>query len=80
VLSSDALRENNEAIERAIQSANNNLRTVASRALTKEQQNDRDQVRNFIDQAQNLRRSDPPAARRLAEKAAMLADTLAKGF
>ncbi len=80
VLSADALRENNEATDRAIQSALNNLRSVASRPLSKQQQDDRDQVRNFIDQAQNLRRSDLPAARRLAEKAAMLADTLAKGF
>lgn len=80
VLSADALRENSEAIDRAIQSALNNLRSVANRQLSKQQQDDRDQVRNFIDQAQNLRRADPPAARRLAEKAALLADTLVKSF
>lgn len=80
VLTADEQREGNAAVDRDIQSALNSLRSVANRRLSKRQQADRDQIQNFIQQAQASRASDLPAARRLAEKAALLADTLARSF
>jgi hypothetical protein len=48
--------------------------------LNKDQQAEVDQIRNFIQQAETTRGSDPAGAKSLAERAEVLARDLAASF
>jgi hypothetical protein len=77
VLSADQQRQLNGAIDQSLARAQAGLNAAGNRQLSKDQQAIIEQVRNFIQQAQKLRSSDLPAAKSLAERAAVLARDLA---
>ena len=60
--------------------AGKNLSLLADRGLNKDQQALKLQAENFIKQAKELRSSDLPAARSLAQRADLLASHLAEGL
>lgn len=78
ILTEEQQRQHNSAIDQSLARAQSSLGSIGKRQLNKEQQTDFDQIQGFIQQAQALRGSDLPAARRLAEKAEVLARNLAK--
>ena len=77
VLTPDQQRQYNSEIDQSLQRADASLRSIANHQLTKEQQESLDEARNFIRQTQATRASDLPGARRLAERAEVLARNLA---
>ena len=77
VLTADQQRQYNSEIDQSLQRAEADLRSIANHQLTKEQQESVDEARNFIRQTQATRGSDLPGARRLAERAEVLARNLA---
>jgi hypothetical protein len=56
------------------------LNSIAGRQLNKDQQAEVEQIRNFMQQAQGSRGSDPGGAKSLAERAEVLARDLAATF
>jgi hypothetical protein len=80
VLTPEQQRQYNSDIDQSIQRAEGNLRSIGNRQLTSEQQASSDEARNFIRQAQAARASDLPAAKRLAERADVLAANLANSL
>jgi len=70
-------RELNAQIDQSLSSAAAVLRGVQNRSLTREQESAVAQVQSFIRQAREIRVSDLPAARSLAQRAAILAGDLA---
>lgn len=60
--------------------AGKNLSSLADHNLSKDQQALKLQAENFIKQAKELRSSDLPAARSLAQRADLLASHLAENF
>jgi len=80
ILTPDQQREYNAAIDQSLSRAQNSLGSIGNRQLTKEQQGLLDQIRNFIQQAQETRKSDLQGAKSLAERADVLAGDLATSF
>ena len=78
ILSPEQQRQYNVAIDRSLASAQNSLGSVAKRPLSKDQQAVVGQVQQFIQQAQQTRKSDLGAAKSLAERADVLARDLAR--
>ena len=77
VLTAAQQRQLNVAIDQSIGRAQASLNSIGRRQLPSDQQAVVDQVRNFIQQARELRNSDLAAARSLAERAEVLARDLA---
>lgn len=77
VLTPDQERQYNAEIDERLQRAEASLRSIGNRQLNKEQQASVEETRNFIRQAQAMRATDLPGARRLAERAEVLARNLA---
>jgi len=80
VLTPEQQRQYNSDIDQSIQRAENNLRSITNRQLTNEQKASMEEAQNFVRQAQAARASDLPAAKRLAERADVLAANLANSF
>jgi hypothetical protein len=59
-----------------VEHAQASLRAIGNRQLTAEQRASLEEIQNFIRQAQNTRGADLPGARRLAERAELLARNL----
>jgi hypothetical protein len=76
ILTPDQQRQYNTAIDQSLTHAQNSLGSITSRQLTKEQQTTVAQVQNFIQQAQETRKSDLSSAKSLAERAEVLAKDL----
>ncbi len=75
-LTADQQRQLNAAIDQSLSRAEASLKSISFRQLAADQKGV-DQVRNFIRQAQDLRKSDLTAARSLAQRAEVLARDLA---
>jgi hypothetical protein len=80
VLTPEQQRQYNADIDQSIARAEGNLRSIANRQLSGEQKASMEEARNFVRQAQAARTSDLPAAKRLAERADVLAANLANSF
>ena len=80
MLTADQEREYNVAIDQSLQHAETSLKSIGSRRLNSQQRASLDEARNFIRQAQATRGSDLPGARRLAERAEVLAGNLASSL
>lgn len=80
VLTPDQQRQYNAEIDQSLQRAEASLKSIGNRQLTDQQQASLDEARNFIRQAQATRASDLPGARRLAERAEVLAGNLASSL
>jgi hypothetical protein len=77
VLTADEQRQYNNAIDQSLSHAQASLTSVGARQLDKDQQAQAEQIRNFMQQAQSTRNSDPAGAKSLAERAEVLARDLA---
>jgi len=80
ILTPEQEQQYNAAIDQSLGRAQNNLGSVSSRKLTKEQQAVVAQIQNFVQQAQSTRKSNLPAARSLAERADVLARDLVRSL
>ncbi len=80
ILTPDQQREYNTAIDQSLSHAQASLGSIANRQLSKEQQGILGQIRSFIQQAQETRKSDLQGAKSLAERAEVLAGDLAASF
>ena len=67
----------NAAVDQNLASAEANLRVIATRKLSREQEGTVAQVQSFIKQARDARKTDLPAASSLAQRASILAKDLA---
>ena len=65
---------------RSLSRAQASLNSIGARRLSTDQQSVRDQARNFLQQAQELRKSDLTAAKSLAQRAEILARDLVAGL
>jgi hypothetical protein len=77
ILTSEQQRQLNASLDQSLSRTQTTLIRIARKPLTKEQQGIVDQVQNFMQQAQSTRSSDLVAARRLADRAEVLARDLA---
>ena len=68
------------AIDQSLQRAETSLKSIGNRRLNNQQRASVDEARNFIRQAQATRSTDLPGARRLAERAEVLAGNLASSL
>ena len=80
ILKPDEQRQYSSAIDQSLSHAQASLSSIAGRQLKKDQQAQMDQIRNFMQQAQATRGSDPAGAKSLAARAAVLARDLAATF
>ena len=80
VLTPEQQRQYNSDIDQSLQRAEANLRALSNRQLSAEQQASLEEVRNFVRQAQAARTTDLPAAKRLAERADVLAANIANSM
>lgn len=80
VLTSDEQKQYSASIDQSLSQAQNSLNSIAGRSLKQEQQAEVEQIRNFMQQAQATRTSDPAGAKSLAERAEVLARDLAASF
>jgi len=80
VLTPDAEKQYNASIDQSLSRAQNSLNAIGGRPLNKDQRAEVEQIRNFIQQAQTARVSDPAGAKSLAERAEVLARDLAATF
>jgi outer membrane biosynthesis protein TonB len=80
VLTAAQQRQYNSAIDESLERAQTSLRSIGNRALTKQQQATLEETQNFIRQAQATRGKDLAGARRLAERAEVLAKNLEKSL
>jgi hypothetical protein len=71
-------RELNAQIDQAISGAEASLRAMGSHNLNREEEAAVAQVRSFVRQAMEARKTDPSAARSLAQRADILARDLLK--
>ena len=76
VLTPDQQKQYNTAIDQSLAHAQASLGGLANHQLTEEQQATIAQVQNFIQQAQEKRKTDLAAAKSLAERADVLANDL----
>lgn len=80
VLTADEQREYNGAIDQSLGRTEASLRAIGRRRLTREQQASLGEIQSFVKQAQARRGLDLPGARRLAERAEVLASSLEKSL
>jgi hypothetical protein len=80
ILTPDEQKQYNAAIDQSLSRAQASLNSVGGRQLSKDQQAQLEQIRNFIAQAQGTRGSDPAGAKSLSERAEVLARDLAASF
>lgn len=80
ILTADEQRQYSAAIDKSLSHAQTSLSSISARHLSKDQQAQAEQVRNFLQQAQATRGSDPAGAKSLAERAEVLARDLAASF
>jgi hypothetical protein len=80
ILTPDERKQINAAIDQSLSRAQASLNSVGGRQLSKDQQAQVEQIRNFIGQAQATRASDPSGARSLSERAEVLARDLVASF
>jgi hypothetical protein len=80
ILTPEQERQHNAAIDQSVAHAQSSLGSLANRQLTKEQVATVAQVRNFITQAQDTRKTDLAAAKSLAERAEVLAHDLVESL
>ena len=80
VLTPDEQKQYSASIDQSLSHAQASLSSIGTRQLTKDQQAEAEQIRNFIQQAQDTRSSDPAGAKSLAERAEVLARDLAATF
>ncbi len=80
ILTPDEQKQYNAAIDQSLSHAQTSLNSIAGRQLNKDQQAEVEQIRNFMQQAQATRDSDPAGAKSLAERAEVLARDLAATF
>lgn len=79
-LTPEERRANNVLIDEHLRHATQALASIGNRALTQQQRSLVPQIQGFIAQAQQMRNTDPVGARRLAEKADVLASDLVSGL
>ncbi len=77
ILTPDERKQYSAAIDQSLSHARNSLNSIGGRQLTKGRQAEVEQIRNFMEQAQATRASDPAGAKSLAERAEVLARDLA---
>jgi hypothetical protein len=80
VLTADEQRQYSAAIDQSLSRAQASLHSIGGRQLNKDQQAEMEEIRNFVQQAQSTRSSDPAGAKSLAERAEVLARDLAASF
>jgi hypothetical protein len=80
ILTPDEQRQYNAAIDQSLSHAQASLNSIGGRQLNKDQQAQLEQIRNFMQQAQSTRGSDPAGAKSLSERAEVLARDLAASF
>jgi hypothetical protein len=80
VLTPDERKQYGASIDQSLSRAQTSLNSIAGRQLNKDQQAEVEQIRNFMQQAQGSRGSDPGGAKSLAERAEVLARDLAATF
>jgi hypothetical protein len=80
VLSADEEKQYRASIDQSLSHAQISLNSMGGRQLNKDQQAEVEHIRNFMQQAQTARGSDPAGARSLAERAEVLARDLAAAF
>jgi hypothetical protein len=80
ILTPDERKQYNASIDQSLSHAQSSLSSIGSRQLDKDQQAEVEQIRNFMQQAQSKRGSDPAGAKSLAERAEVLARDLAATF
>src|SRR5579862_1172461 len=80
ILTPDAQKQYNASIDQSLSHAQTSLNSIGGRQLNKAQRAEVEQIRNFVQQAQTARASDPAGAKSLAERAEVLARDLAATF
>jgi hypothetical protein len=80
ILTPDEQKQYSASIDQSLSHARTSLNSIAGRQLNKDQQAEVEQIRNFIQQAQDTRGSDPGGAKSLAARAEVLARDLAATF
>ena len=80
ILTPDQQREYNAAIDQSLSRAQTSLGSIGNRQLSRDQQTLVDQIRSFMQQALEARKTDLQGAKRLAERADVLAGDLAASF
>jgi len=80
ILTQDQQREYNTAIDQSLSRAQASLGSIGNRSLSRDQQSLVEQIRSFMQQAQDTRKTDLQGAKRLAERADVLAGDLAASF
>jgi hypothetical protein len=80
MLTPDQQRQLNTEIDQSLDRTQASLRSIGNRQLTQQQQSDVDEIRNFVRQAQATRGADLAAAKRLADRAEVLARNLEKSL
>lgn len=75
-MTAEQQRQYNSAIEQSLAHAQTHLSSLANRQLSREQQATVEQVKNFMQQALDKRKTDLAAAKSLAERAEVLANDL----
>jgi hypothetical protein len=80
VVTYEAQRQYNAAIDQSLTRAQASLDGIGNRPLNKDQQGLVEQVRKLIGQARAARTSDLPGAKSLAQRAEVLAKDLAASF
>ena len=77
ILTPDERKQYNASIDQSLSQAQATLNAIGGRQLNKDQQSEVEQIRNFMQQAQDARGSDPAGAKSLAARAKVLAMDLA---
>jgi hypothetical protein len=80
VLTPEEQKQFSASVDRSLSHAQSSLNAINGRQLSKDQQAEVEQIRNFMQQAQSTRNSDPSGAKSLAERAEVLARDLAATF
>jgi len=80
VLTPDEQKQYSASIDQSLAHAQTSLKSIGGRQLNKDQQAEVEQIRNFMQQAQETRSRDPSGAKSLAERAEVLARDLAATF
>jgi hypothetical protein len=80
ILTPDERKQYSASIDQSLSHAQTSLNSITGRQLSKDQQAEVEQIRNFMQQAQGTRSSDPAGAKSLAERAEVLARDLAATF
>jgi hypothetical protein len=80
VLSADQQKQLSATTDQSLARAQASLNSIGTRQLSKDQQSQVEQIKNFMKQAQSRRESDSTGAKSLAERAEVLARDLAAAF